>query len=365
MLEIEHGRSGARSNLDLLEIIQRDLGRPPIIGFAYDTPVGKYELDGLESVSAEYEDTETITWLRDTLQELGEVVALPWGDDIVARLGAAELDVIFNITEAVAGRNRESLIPALAEARGLPCTGTDALGLGISLDKYLTKVLAQHVGVPTPRSVLVTSPSAWDECRADLSTLTFPLIVKPNHGGSSLGIRAFSRTESLAELHDRVLWVLENFSDGALVEEFITGREFTVGLLEMPITGSGTALHLSALPLAELYLEGGEPDAFFSFEEKTVPNHDEVRCPVEAPEDTADLMTEYAIRVFKALGCRDMARVDFRLGRDRVPYFLEINPLPGLSPFYSSFPAQAEAAGISPKELVHRLVLNALWRGRR
>ena len=340
---------------DLVEAVRRDLGHPPVIGFAYDTPVGKYTSEGLESVSAEYEDDQTIAWLRAALQEIGEVVDIPWGPDILARFGAAEVDVIFNITEAVGGRNRESLIPALAEARGLPYTGTDALGLGISLDKHMTKVVARHLGVPTPRSVLLTSLDQWDCRLSDLSTLRFPVIVKPNHGGSSLGIRAFSRAGALSDLQGIVRWVLDNFTDGALIEEFISGREFTVGLLATP--------ELRVLPLAELYIEHGGPEAFFSFEEKTVPNKDEVICPADAPEGAAGLMVDYAIRVFEALGCRDMARVDFRLGRDGIPYFLEINPLPGLSPYYSSFPAQAEAAGISPKELVHRLLIGALMRG--
>ncbi|MGC9346635.1 MAG: D-alanine--D-alanine ligase family protein [Anaerolineae bacterium] len=363
MTETRTDSGDSLSAQQLLETILRDLERPLVIGFAYDVPVGKYTSEGLESVSAEYEDAPTIAWLRAILQELGDVVDLPWGADIVARLGAAELDVVFNITEAVGGRNRESLIPALAEARGIPYTGTDALGLGISLDKHMTKVLARHADVPTPGSVLLSSPDQWEERLPDLSALHFPVIVKPNHGGSSLGIRRFSRTESLSELHESAKWVLDNFADGALVEEFVSGREFTVGLLAMPRSRTRSTFELRVLPVAELYIEGGGPDAFFSFEEKTVPNKDEVICPASPPEGTAALMVDYAIRIFEALGCRDMARIDFRLGHDGVPYFLEINPLPGLSPCYSSFPAQAEAAGISPKELVHLLVVNALIRG--
>jgi D-alanine-D-alanine ligase-like ATP-grasp enzyme len=110
------------------------------IGFGYDAPVepGAGEI---ETVAAEYEDARTLSWLRATLQTLGEVIDLPWGPDIVSRIAAHDLDVIFNITEATGSRNRESLMPALAEARGIPCTGSDAVGLGLSLDKYLTKVL--------------------------------------------------------------------------------------------------------------------------------------------------------------------------------------------------------------------------------
>ena len=201
------------------------------IGFAYDEPVRKSPSDTVESVAAEYEDARTIEWMRTTLQELGTVIDLPWGPDIVSRVAGAHLDVIFNITEATHGRNRESLIPALAEACGVPCTGTDALGQGISLDKYLTKVLARHVGVPTAGFVQVASIDRWKALTPKLAALRFPVIAKPNHGGSSMGIRRTSKAESLDGLYEAVQWILDHCADSALVEEFIFGREFTIGLL--------------------------------------------------------------------------------------------------------------------------------------
>jgi D-alanine-D-alanine ligase len=326
------------------------------IGFAYDPPVPQGEPNNVESVAAEYEDAETVAWLRAALQELGEVVDLPWGPETVARLCSDHLDVVFNITEAREGRNRESLIPALAEARGIPCTGTDALGLGLSLDKYITKVLARHRGVPTPDFVKVDSMAHWDAMVPALSALRFPVIVKPNLGGSSMGILRTSRVAALEGLRDVVAWVLDCFAGGALVEEFIAGREFTVGLLARPA--------LEVLPLAEVHIGDGSPEAFFCYEEKNTPTKEELICPAQAPEGTEALMADYARRVFEALGCRDMARVDFRVSGDGVPYLLEINPLPGLSPYYSSFPAQAEAVGIAPKAIVAQLVQNALARRR-
>ncbi len=349
------------------------------IGFAYDEPIA---LGEIETVAAEYEDVQTLDWLRATLQELGEVVDLPWGPDIVAQIARREMDVIFNITEAVGGRNRESLIPALAEASGIPYAGSDAVSLGISLDKYLTKVLAEHVGVPTPGYVKLNSMDHWDALLPRLEGLRFPVIAKPNHGGSSMGIRGRSRTGSLEALREVVAWLLDHFADEVLVEEFVSGREFTVGLLavsedalneagwaDAAVVGRGASVtsgpvpSVRALPIAEIHLDDGSPDTFFSFEEKNVPDKEELVCPVTPPGDSGSRMVDDARRVFDVLGCRDMARVDFRLGLDGVPYFLEINPLPGLSPYYSSFPAQAEVSGLSPRALVHLLVRNALARG--
>jgi D-alanine-D-alanine ligase len=268
-------------------------------------------------------------------------------------------------------------MPALAEARGIPCTGSDAVGLGLSLDKYLTKVLAEHAGVSTPGYLKVGSMDQWDPLMPRLQALTYPVIAKPNHGGSSMGIRQQSRADSPETLREIVAWLLDNFADEVLVETFVFGREFTVGLLEAPaaalsaaglpdltpVNGPGTTAALRALPIAEIHIGDGNPAAFFSFEQKAVPNKDEVICPVTPPGESGERMIEAARRVFEVLGCRDMARVDFRLGPDGAPTFLEINPLPGLSPSYSTFPAQAEAAGISPAALVHLLVRNALARG--
>jgi len=324
------------------------------IGFAYDEPVEQSRPDEVESVEAEYEDESTLSWMRNTLQQLGSVVDLPWGTDILSSLARVDLDVIFNITEAASGRNRESLIPALAEAKGIPCTGTDAVGLGISLDKYLTKVIAHHLSIPTPDSIKVDSISQWKQLTPELSSLRFPVIAKPNTGGSSMGIRSMSKAESLSELYDAVKWVLDNLGGSVLVEGFISGREFAVALLAMP--------QLEVLPIAEIRVGDGSPNNFYSYERKSK-HSKKLICPANLPSDTVDLMTDYSYRIFEALGCRDMARVDFRVSSDGVPYFIEINPLPGLSPYYSIFPAQAQAAGISPEDIIHQLIHNALMRG--
>lgn len=323
------------------------------IGFAYDEPVQQSPSDTVQSVAAEYEDARTIEWMRATLQDLGTVIDLPWGPDIVSRMASVHLDVVFNITEATQGRNRESLIPALAEACGVPCTGTDALGQGISLDKYLTKVLARHVGVPTASFVQVASIDQWEALTPKLATLRLPVIAKPNHGGSSMGIRRTSKAESLGELYEVVRWILDHCADSALVEEFIFGREFTVGLL--------VRSKLEVLPIGEVLIGDASPENFYPFELK-ITHHRELVCPANVSDELAAKMSDYARRIFGVLGCRDMARLDFRVDADGVPYFLEINPIPGLTPYGSALPALAQAAGISPEQVIHQVVRNALAR---
>jgi len=321
------------------------------IGFAYDSPVDNDSAAG--SVSCEYEDSRTIDWMFDCLSGLGMTTRLPWGDDIVARMIKASPDVIFNITEAVEGRNRESLIPAIAESMGIPCTGTDAIGLGLSLDKYLSKVIAFHQSIPTPAFLKIEIISDIYDRQDELNEIGYPLFVKPVTGGSSQGIRRTSKVTSLDSLRGETEWILDNCNDSVLVEKFVSGREFCVGLLESD--------ELGYLPVAELRLEDDDPETFYSFDLKST-HRKRIICPAELPSEISRKMQDYAVRIFRAQGCRDFARVDFRLGLDGIPYFLEINPLPGLSPYYSIFTIQAEAGGIKPEEIIKILVNNALMR---
>ncbi|MFC1947238.1 ATP-grasp domain-containing protein [Chloroflexota bacterium] len=317
------------------------------IGFTYDSPVDNDSAAG--SISCEYEDTRTIEWMYDCLSRLGKTTRLPWGEDIVARMIDARPDVIFNITEATEGRNRESLVPAVAESLGIPCTGTDAVGLGLSLDKYLSKVIASYERIPTPSFLKIENISDIDDRQDELNEIGYPLFVKPVLGGSSQGIRRTSKVDNPDSLRTESEWVLNNCNDDVLVEKFLSGREFCVGLLE-----SG---ELRCLPVAELRLEDGDPETFYSFDLKST-HRKEIICPAEITSEISQTMEDYAVSIFRALGCRDLARVDFRLGSDGVPYFLEINPLPGLSPFYSIFTMQAEAGGIKPERIIEILVSN-------
>ncbi len=155
---------------------------------------------------------------------------------------------------------------------------------------------------------------------------------------------------------------MDSCSDAALVEEFVTGREFGSGIFESTSSPDVRPCRVR-LPLAEIRLAGGGDDSFYSFEKKK--KHDkQIVCPADIPEQAARDIAAFSTKLFSMLGCRDLARVDYRLGRDGVPYLLEINPLPGLSPYYGIYTAQAKAAGIEPEEIIQKLVSNALNRRR-
>lgn len=330
------------------------------IGFVYDAPPGaplgashgEDSLDSSDTVAAEYEDQRTIQWLVQTLEDVGQVIEIPWGRQALTTIAASGLDVIFNITEAGGSRNREGLVPSIAEACGIPCTGSDALALSTSLDKNMTKILGEHCGIPTAPFVLIGSEQELHAQRNVIERIGYPVIAKPNTGGSSMGVRLTSRAETWCELKSAVMWALETFDDAVLVERFIRGSEYTAGLIERD--------GLETFPIAEVRLNGGDPNAFYSIEQKSV-HQKEVICPAGLPQETAQQIDDYARKLFVVLGCRGTARVDFRVDiSDNVAYLLEINPLPGLSPYYSILPRQAEVAGISPAEIVRALVIGAV-----
>lgn len=317
------------------------------IGFCYDIEENHPQKDEVQDMTAEYESEETINALTEILSGLGEVIQLPWHENIFEDLKEKDPDVVFNITESWGTRNRESYIPNLCEILNIPCTGSDGLALGISLDKALTKHIARSQGIKTPGFLKV-------EALADLKNLNleFPLFVKPNNEGSSIGIRKSSQVDTYSELEKRIENLLNTYERSVIVEEFAPGREFVVALL-----GNNNP---EVFPVAEILVEGGD-FPFYSYEYKGA-HQKTISFSTEIEPEQKQQMIDDTIKIFRALGCRDIARADFKLDREGNISFLEINPLPGLSPFYSVYPQQADAAGVELDEIIKRLINSALSR---
>ena len=309
----------------------------------YDTPEGHAAAGPVPAdFGAEYEDARTIESLLRSIRACGhEAEGLVFDVQFPERIRRLGPDMVFNIAEGVRGRARESLVPGWLEHLGIPYTGSDGLTLALSLDKAVTKALAGAAGIRTP---------AFRRVRrmADLNglDLAFPLFVKPNGEGSSMGIRRASRTDTPEQIEEQVAWVLAAYGD-CLVEAFAPGPEYCVGIL-----GDDERL-LSIVQVQS-------PDAFYHYEDKSR-HRKELICPAEVSDALADEMNAIGLRVFRALGCRDLARVDLKLDAQGRPMFLEINPLPGLSPYYSLFTRQAEVAGLSHEQLIGA-ILDSAWR---
>lgn len=299
---------------------------------------------------AEFDDPKTIKAIGDAIAANGhEVIGLEADRTLPTALTAADVDVVFNMAEGRGQRSREAQVPALLELLCIPYTGSDAVTLGITLDKSLASSLVSARGVATPRGFVMRSTD--DAVAPDFP---FPAIVKPVHEGSSKGISNESIVFDEAGLRERAGLIASRYAQPVVCEEYIAGREITVGLLGSPAR--------VLPPMEVVFLEGGELP-LYSFEAKR--RFEElVRYDVPAPLTPEELSAiEHASRTaFEALGCRDVARIDFRLDGEGTPYFLECNPLPGLGPGVGDLTIIAEGAGLSFEELIGEILAGALER---
>jgi len=264
------------------------------------------------------------------------------------------VDLAFNIAEGLHGEHRESQVPAILESLGVPFTGSGSITLALALDKAKTKQILSSEGIPTPRWQLF--PNADTPLNPQLE---FPLIVKPNREGSSKGIWRESLVGDEAALRRQVAAVNARYHQEALVEEFIDGLELTAGIIGE-----------EALPILEIDFAPCQASAefFYTWRMKEFQGNaamglvPTLHCPARLPDPTAEAVRDVARRAHRALGCVDLSRTDIRLGADGTPFVLEVNPLPGLSPWDSNLPIMTAAAGISHEALIQRIVALAMAR---
>lgn len=305
-------------------------------------------IDALE----EFDSEETIDAIQKVLEQDGHQVIRLGGDtEVIDRLRKVSIDIVFNIAEGLDGRNREAHIPALLEFLNIPYTGSDPLTLSLTLDKSMAKRILMSQGIPTPRFKKV-------ETMEDLNglDLNYPLFLKLCNEGSSKGVRLDSKILSPQSLKEKARWLMENYGPPLLVEEFISGPEFTVGVLgnEDPYV----------IGVMQIEIKGEHPEeAIYSLEvkrewEEKVLYH----CPPSIDQSLLSKIEEIAIQSYRAVECRDVSRVDIRVGEDGIPYFLEINPLPGLSPVYGDLPILAKRMGWDYARLVKTIFHHALKR---
>lgn len=291
------------------------------IGLTYDLKTDwQRKADEPHDANAEFDAPETVDLLAQAIASGGHTVErIGHVGQLIPRLGSLDVDIVFNVCEGRDGRNRESQVPVLLELYGIPYVGADALTLGLTLDKVMAKKVFLGEGIPTPRFFQTDDPARVEE----LNRLGYPLIVKTRHEGSSKGLDAGSRVEDAAQLRERVAYITGRYHQPALVEEYISGKEFTVAVL-------GNR-HPVAMPVVQIRI-AGQVDF-----EREIYSHALIGstaldyiCPAAVPAALTKDIQDLAVRVFKAVDCRDMARVDFRVDAAGRPHVLEINPLPTL-----------------------------------
>jgi D-alanine-D-alanine ligase len=246
------------------------------------------------------------------------------------------MGMVFNMAYGIQGESRYTHIPSMLEMLGIPYVGSSPAGHTLALDKVTTKIIIQKQGLPTPDFWVFSSP---DE---DMTKVEFPAIVKPKMEAVSFGLRIVHTQE---ELREAVKFIIDEFQQQALVEKFIRGREFAVGLL-----GNDSP---EAFPVLEFDL-GNDPDAIQTVDNKKQKPRGKI-CPADLPRELADEMIRISISAFKALQLRDFARVDLRMDQNQNIYILEINSMASLGPT-GSYVYAAGKTGYDFKMLVNKML---------
>jgi D-alanine-D-alanine ligase len=322
------------------------------VGLTYDlkTDYKFKEGDPLDA-NAEFDAPSTIDVIADAIAANGfKVKKIGNANNLLEKIDNLGVDIVFNISEGLTGRNRESQVPILLEMAGIPFVGADALTLGLTLDKVMAKKIFIAEKIPTPKFFEVSSAEALinqDHCR-------FPLIVKPRFEGSSKGLSESSRVGSTDELKKQVDFITKTYKQPALVEEFISGQEFTVA-----IVGNEPA---EAMPIVQIKIDGRLKlnDKFYTFARITSDRLEYI-CPARINQDLKTRICDLALKAYIAVECRDFGRVDFRVDNEGNPYILEINPLPSLST-EDVFMVVAKEIGISYEEVIGEILKSALKR---
>jgi D-alanine-D-alanine ligase len=264
-----------------------------------------------------------------------------------------KVDFVFNIAEGRGTyRSREAQVPSILEMLDIPYSGSDPQCLAICLDKPLTKKLVASEGVSTPKWRVIANRQELRQI--DSCDFPFPAIVKPAYEGSSKGIRLTSVVEDAKQAIEVVESLLEKYQQPAMVEEVILGDEVTVGII-----GNSPPKVLGMMRI--LPKQKGN---YFLYTLEVKRNYLELvdyECPAGLEEKVLQRIQISSLRAFKALGCRDLARLDFRISTAGVPYFLEINPLPGLGT-HSDLVIMAKKMGWSHRQLISAVLNAALER---
>lgn len=317
------------------------------IGFCYDCKED-YGYTSSDLSFCDFITPTAITFVKETLEKCGHSVTLIGNyKKLLEDLRQDHtFDLIITAAEGIQSRNRESWIASICELHNLPYAGSDAYTLIVTLDKILTKIIAQYLNVPTPNFVEIA-------CLDDIEALSFefPAVLKPNYEGSSMGVKLIYNRENLLE-HAKLLF--EKYSDKLILEEFIPGKEITVSIAEKNSKPY-------VFGMVESLQHDNEIMPIYSSEIKRIYGCKKILPRISS--ETASLLKKYSLKMYSYLGCKDYCRIDFRLDKNDNPYLLEVTPLPALSET-ASFMMAAKLNNIEPVNLFNEIVDNAWQRFR-
>ncbi len=322
-----------------------------IIGFVYDLKKDYLDEGFSKEDAAEFDSEETINAIHAAIERLGYTCERVGNCKALAKALAEgkRWDMVFNIAEGLGGRCRESYVPAMLDMYQIPYTFSDAMVCAMTLDKSMAKRIVAQAGLPTPPFFVVNKPrDIADVC------LEYPLFAKPLDEGTGKGIDQNSKIDTPQQLEMVCLELLSAYGHPVLVEEYLPGREFTVGIL-------GNDRDVRAIGSMEIKMTACDKPAIYSYT-----NKDEYEKRVTYDRVTEPVLKQQietlAIDCYKALQCRDSGRVDLRCDKNGIPCFIEINPLAGLNPIHSDMCIIARNEGISYERLIGEILNNAFAR---
>jgi len=326
-----------------------------IVANVTDYPSTVWE-DTSPEVVAEYDDLETVNDIKSVLEGDGHRVAfIPADMNLTKALAEQKPDICFNIAEGLGGESREAQVPAILEYLRIPYTGSRILANAISLNKAFTKRIWRDNKLPvTPFQEFIIGD---EELQTDLE---FPLFVKPSREGASMGVELASIAHTEAELREYARLIISKYKQPALVETYLPGREFTVGLLgnmqnkRHPGFYNHQGFHF--FPVTEVDASKSITPGVYSktLKKKDVgdPEGVETLCPASIGFDLQQKLYSLAFQAHTALGALDFSRTDFRLDAKGEPVLIEINTLPGLSRDFSDLCLQTKAEGFAYSDLI-------------
>lgn len=318
-----------------------------LIGMTYDLKDDYLKEGYAPELVAECDSIVTIDAIDAALQKLGhQTVRIGNVKALVGYLGEGKrCDLVFNIAEGLFGLLRESVIPALLDAYQIPYVFSDSFVLAICLHKGFTKEVVRKAGVATADFCVLCSSDDWKQV-----SLPYPLFLKPVAGGTGIGITASSKVTSPKDLQKVSQAMLAAYQQPVLVETYLGGREFTVG-----ITGTGDEAQSTGV--MEIIIDHSSDGGIYSYKTK---QEYETTTRYEIPDESAWKASEaVALAAWRALGCRDGGRIDVKMDEQGVVHFLEVNPLAGLHPIDSDLPILSRMHGLGYDELIARIMHSA------
>ncbi|MFZ0452089.1 MAG: hypothetical protein WAL98_22880 [Desulfatiglandaceae bacterium] len=324
------------------------------IGLTYDLRSEYLNQGYSELDTAEFDREDTVAAIEEALSSLGHVTErIGNAKQLVAALAAGRRwDLVFNIAEGLHGIGREAQVPALLDLYRIPYTFSDPLIMSLTLHKGMTKRVIRDAGIPTSDFVVVA------ECLEDTAAVAFPppFFIKPVAEGTGKGVTPASIIRDRTRLPSACSRLIEAFRQPVLIEPYLPGREFTVGIV-------GTGSLAMALGTIEVHLRESAEAGVYSYLNKAQ-YVDRVSYELLWPGDDPVVAEaeRIALAAWRVLGCRDAGRIDLRCDPGGQPLFMEVNPLAGIHPVHSDLPIICNHLGVPYVKLIERIVASAALR---